>query len=275
MTTRIFLTSEVEIFDNSCHKGCGAATQRAKLDPVEQGENTITRRDVVKGAAKVSVAGAAIAWAAPKFDSVAYAADTTGSPPPDTSTTSTTGGGGGDDPECRIDPRVIVRSRLPFRIRVIGSKWAPSSQVRVTIVGVRNLGTVTTNANGAFDTRVEVPFSVTAGKYRIEMSGYDNKGNRYRCFRDFEVTDSTGGQGTTSTGGSDTTIDGSNTSSGNGGNSGSGSGNGNGSGTLPETGSDSRTLLLVGAGAVVAGRSLYALRNRIANASADGNLSAR
>lgn len=262
----------MEIFDNSGHKGCRAATQRAKLGLVEQGENTITRRDVVKGAAKVSFAGAAIAWAAPKFDSVAYAADSTGSPPPDTSSTSTTGGGGGDDPECRVDPRVIVRSRLPFRIRVIGSKWAPSSQVRVTIVGVRNLGTVTTNANGSFDTRVEVPFSVTAGKYRIEMSGYDNKGNSYRCFRDFEVTDSTtGGQGSTSTARTETTRDGSNTASGNGGNSGSGDGNG----TLPETGSDSRTLLLVGAGAVVAGRSLYALRNRIANASADGNLSAR
>lgn len=235
-------------------------------------QNAFTRRDVVKGAAKVSVAGAAIAWVAPKFDSVAYAADSTGSPPPDTSSTSTTGGGSGDEPECRVDPRVLSRSRLPFRIRVIGSKWAPSSQVSVTIVGVRNLGTVTTNANGSFDTRVEVPFSVKAGQYRIEMSGYDNKGNKFRCFRDFEITDSdTGEQGSSTTGGSETTRDGRNTASGNGGNAGSGNGNG----TLPETGSDSRTLLLVGAGAVVAGRSLYALRNRIANASADGNLSAR
>ena len=59
-------------------------TQRARMLPVEQGENTFTRRDVVKGAAKISVAGAAIAWVAPKFDSVAYAADSTGSPPPET-----------------------------------------------------------------------------------------------------------------------------------------------------------------------------------------------
>ena len=230
---------------------------------MEQGDHSLTRRDVVKGAAKVGVAGAAIAWVAPKFDSVAYAAGSTGSPPPDTSTTTTTGGGTGDEVTCRVDPIVLAVSRLPFRIRVIGTHWAPSSKVRIVIVGSRLLGIITTQPNGSFDTRVEVPDSMRAGKYRIEMAGFDAKGKAHRCFRDFELSDGrlNSQGGTTST-----------TSSG--GKPGS-NGTGNGSGTLPNTGSDSRTLLLVGAGAVVAGRSLYALRNRLATASADGDAHSR
>jgi LPXTG-motif cell wall-anchored protein len=224
----------------------------------------------MRGAAKVGVAGAAIAWAAPRFDSVAYAADNTGSPEETTTTgESTTTIGGSGEPTCRIDPEVLNLSRLPFRLRVIGSRWAPSSKVNVTLVGVRLLGVVTTNPSGAFDTRVEIPASVPAGVYQVEFSGYLPNGERFRCFRRFEISPNGGAQGGTSTTGSSATTSGGNSNSGTGNASGNGA-SGSGSGNLPETGSDSRTLLLVGAGAVVAGRSLYALRHRIANATADG-----
>ncbi len=255
-------------------------TQRAKLPLVEQGEKNITRRDVVKGAAKVGVAGASIAWAAPRFDSVAYASDHTGSPEETTTTGPTTTTGGGSQPTCRIDPIVLNVSRLPYPERVIGTGWAPSSKVNVQLVGVRRLGTVTTNPSGSFDTRVEVPASVAPGQYRVEFAGFLPNGQPYRCFRDFEISGSTGTAGTTSTTRktevttSPTTASGGNSNS-NGGNASGNGTSGNGSGTLPDTGSDSRTLLLVGAGAVVVGRSLYALRHRIANAAADGEAYAR
>ncbi len=260
-------------------------TERARITPVEQGDNTVTRRDVVKGAAKVGAAGIAIAWIAPKFESVAYAADSTGSPTPtSSSSTSTTDEDNGEHPTCEVDPKVLRAPRvLPFRIRVIGTRWAPSSKVTVSLVGVKVLGTITTQPNGAFDTRVEVPAGVKDGKYEIEMTGFDAKGKRHQCFEDFRIA--VGGSGETTTTAEDPDTD-SKSGSGVGSASGSGSGSGNGSavgsngagqasGTLPFTGTDSRTLLLVGAGAVVAGRSLYGLRNRIATASADGDAHSR
>lgn len=250
---------------------CEPTTQRAKLHGVLPGERThLTRRDLVKGAAKVGAAGAAVAWVAPKFESVAYAAGTTGSPISTTtsSSTSTTEGGTPNTPTCVVDPKV-VRFALPFRIRLIGTLWAPTSRVSVTLVGVRNLGSITTNPDGSFDTRLEVPAGVASGQYQIEFSGFDQQGQPHRCFTALEISGTTDGQGGTTT----------STATGSGGVGDQGAGTGQpGStddGTLPFTGTDSRTLLLIGTGAVVAGRSLYALRSRIAAASADGDAHAR
>jgi hypothetical protein len=50
-----------------------------------------------------------------------------------------------------------------------------------------------------------------------------------------------------------------------------GGGSGGSGGALPFSGVDTRSLVLVGAGAVIAGKSLFALRNRVA-AAADGDL---
>ena len=227
-----------------------------------------TRREVVSGAAKAGAAGAALLWVAPKFQDVAYASGGTTSAASSTtssSTATTISGQGGV--ECRVDPKVLTH--VPWNIRVIGSGWAASSSVHVTLVGHKDLGHVTAGPNGKFDTRVAeaITSATPQGKYRIEFSGFDSKGVSKRCFVDFELNlSSTGGQGSTTA----STRAGSSSGAG----SGSQSGSGNGSGSLPLTGDNSTPLILLGAGALVAGRSIYALRNRLAEAG-DGNLNTR
>jgi hypothetical protein len=246
---------------------------------VDQGGRRLSRRDLVKRAAKTGAAGAAVVWIAPHFEDVAYAAGSTGSPPPETSTTSKGGHPRGTPyPTCLGDPRVFFD--LPHSIHVWGSNWAPSGKITVTLVGVKSFGTITVGANGKFDARFTLPAGLHADQlYRVSFSGYGKNGHPYKCgvaiFIDQRCK---GAVLTKKITGKGHPIDPKGghkgglvpTALGKGGDPGSGSG----SGALPFTGADSRSLVLVGAGALIAGKTLYSLRNRVA-AAADGDLALR
>ena len=127
------------------------------------------------------------------------------------------------------------------------------------------LGSVTAGPDGSFSTNVTIPASATPGVYQVVFSGYDQQGNPHKAYGRVEVVTTVGPQGSTST-----------AAGGGGGNcSGGTSGQQGSGGHLAYTGTDTRTLLLVGTGAVVAGRTLYALRNRLAAAPADGDAHSR
>ncbi len=101
------------------------------------GDSTgLSRRDVVKGAAKVGVAGAAVAFVAPKFEGVAFAASKTGSPLPTTTTggatTSSTAAGG---PTGALAQALFHTDQLPEVVQASGFGWAPNSTIVITMVG--------------------------------------------------------------------------------------------------------------------------------------------
>jgi hypothetical protein len=163
---------------------------------------------------------------------------------------------------------------LPHSIHVWGSGWAPSSKITVTLVGVKVLGTITVGANGKFDARFTVPAGLHADQlYRLSFAGYGKNGHPYKCgvavFIDQRCRGAILVKKPSKGGGNGNPISDpksgallSNASHDNGGPSG---------GSLPFTGADTRSLVLVGAGALIAGKTLYSLRNRVA-AAADGDL---
>jgi hypothetical protein len=246
---------------------------------VDQGGKGLSRRDLVKRGAKAGVAGAAVVWIAPHFEDVAYAAGSTGSPPPGTSTTTRKHQPAPEYPTCLGDPRVLFE--LPHSIHVWGSGWAPSSKITVTLVGVKNLGTITVAPNGKFDAHFTLPAGLHADQlYRISFSGYGKNGHPYKCgVAIFVDQRCKGAVLTKKVTGKGNPVDpksgkkGSSVLSGGGANNGGDPGGG-GSGALPFTGADSRSLVLIGAGALIAGKTLYSLRNRVA-AAADGDLALR
>ncbi len=250
---------------------------------VEQGEKKLTRRDLAKGAAKVGAAGAVAVWIAPHFEDVAYAAGASSSPPPNTTTTSKGHPHPPSYPTCSGDPRVLFD--LPHDIHIWGTGWAPSSRLTITLVGVKVLGQVTVGPDGKFSAHFTLPAGLHADQlYRISITGYAKNGHPYKCgvaiFVDQKCHGAVLVGGITKTPTTHTVAPGDPKSK-NGGAGGSalgatgGSGSGGqGSGTLPFTGADTRSLVLIGAGAVIAGKSLYSLRNRVA-AAADGDLALR
>jgi hypothetical protein len=244
---------------------------------VDQGERRLSRRDLAKRAAKVGAAGAVAIWVAPHFEDVAYAAGSTGSPPPTTSSSTRKPGHPADYPTCQGDPRVFFE--LPHTIHVWGSGWAPSSKIQVTLVGVKSLGTITVGANGKFDARFTIPAGLHADQlYRLSFSGYGKNGHPYKCgvaiFIDQRCTGAvlvkkaTKGHGDPVSAGDPKAKSGAALASN------SSHDSDDPSGSLPFTGADTRSLVLVGAGALIAGKTLYSLRNRVA-AAADGDLALR
>jgi hypothetical protein len=249
---------------------------------VDQGERRLSRRDLAKRAAKVGAAGAVAVWVAPHFEDVAYAAGSTGSPPPGTTTTTKKGGHHPPDyPTCQGDPRVFFE--LPHSIHVWGSGWAPSSKITVTLVGVKVLGTITVGTNGKFDAHFTIPAGLHADQlYRISFSGYGKNGHPYKCGVAIFIDQRCKGAVLVkkpNQQGKGHPIAGANDPKNNSGavladaQHGDPSGGGSG-GSLPFTGADTRSLVLVGAGALIAGKTLYSLRNRVA-AAADGDLALR
>ncbi len=247
---------------------------------MDLGERRLSRRDLAKRAAKVGAAGAVAVWVAPHFEDVAYAAGSTGSPPPETTTTSKGNHKPAPEyPTCQGDPRVFFD--LPHSIHVWGSGWAPSSKITVTLVGVKVLGTITVAPNGKFDAHFTIPAGLHADQlYRISFSGYGKNGHPYKCgvaiFIDQRckgavvvakkstkkaAVGAAGGPGDPRAEAASVT-------------SAAASGAPQSSGALPFTGADSRSVVLLGAGAVIAGKTLYSLRNRVA-AAADGDLALR
>jgi hypothetical protein len=255
---------------------------------VDQGERRLSRRDLAKRAAKVGAAGAVVVWVAPHFEDVAYAAGSTGSPPPESTTTSRGGTHPGPAyPTCQGDPRVFFN--LPHSIHVWGSGWAPSSKITVTLVGVKVLGTITVGPDGKFDAHFTVPAGLFADElYRISFSGFGKNGHPYKCgvaiFVDQKcmgaiakpgskttskkpIATSGGGSGPAKKKGSALGARNAKPRSG----TGAAAEGVGGDSKLPFSGADSRAVVLVGAGAVIAGKTLYSLRNRVA-AAADGDL---
>jgi hypothetical protein len=218
-----------------------AATLRAKLRAMELGgERRFSRRDLAKGAAKVGAAGAAVVFIAPHFEDIAYAAGSTGSPPPETTTTVKGHPHPPDHPSCQGDPRVFFN--LPHSMHVWGTGWAPSSKITVTLVGVKVLGTITVKPNGTFDHTFTIPAGLHADQlYRLSFSGRSKNGHPWKCgvaiFIDQKCKGAVAGRPQAKSGSA--------------------------------LGVDTRSLVLVGAGAVVAGKSLYSLRNRVAAAEGD------
>jgi hypothetical protein len=230
---------------------------------VDQGERRLSRRDLAKRAAKVGAAGAVAVWVVPHFEDVAYAAGSSGSPPP-TSTPTTKGHRPAPEyPTCQGDPRVFFN--IPHSIHVWGSGWAPSSKITATLVGVKTLGTITVKPNGTFDANFTVPAGLFADRlYRISFSGYGKNGHPYKCgvaiFIDQKCMGAIAQKVPTKKPGNLT---------------GPASGPSRSSGSaVPAAGTDTRSLVLLGAGALVAGKTLYSLRNRVA-AAADGDLTLR
>ncbi len=241
---------------------------------MEKGERRLSRRDLAKRAAKVGAAGAVAVWVAPHFEDVAYAAGSTGSPPPETTTTSKGHKPGPEYPTCQGDPRVFFS--LPHSIHVWGSGWAPSSKITVTLVGVKTLGTITVGPNGKFDATFTIPAGLHADQlYRISFSGYGKNGHPYKCgvaiFIDQRCK---GAVGVPLTKKPTHNGPGARSESGHRGQGAPLAADPPGGGSLPFSGADSRSLVLLGAGALIAGKTLYSLRNRVA-AAADGDLALR
>jgi hypothetical protein len=219
----------------------------------------MTRRRAITLAAKTGTAVAAAAWIAPKLESVAFAAGTQGSPCPDpgnpacNTTTSSSPTTAPKTVTCKVDPNEIKPGDKP---RFFGSGWKPASKVKVVLVGVATIGEITVRADGTFSETLEVVRSIPSGTYRVEFAGFDAEGRAVRCFEQLVVSSGTGEQGSTSTSGGEGT--GSNSS-----------GSSSGSGELPFTGSDTGALVALGVGAVVVGRVLYGLRDRLAARDGD------
>jgi hypothetical protein len=258
---------------------------RETLAVVGMSTKTVTRRRAVVLTAKAVPAVAVVAWAAPRFETVAGAAGTgtgtdpvvttagtgtgtgtAGSPCPDPDApsceenTTTTRPGASQRVSCRIEPEEAAAGQT---VRASGEGYEASSTVEVRIPGVGRLGESAVQPNGTFARNFTVP-QIEPGSYRIEVVGTDADGHPVRCFNDLTVVTRTTGGGSTTTNGTGTGTGGSgNGNSGNGGADNGGAGNGDG-GSLPFTGSDSTNLLWLGAGALVAGRLLYGVRERLA-----------
>ncbi len=224
----------------------------------------LSRRGVMVLAAKAGTAAAAVAWVAPRLETVAYAAGAQGSPCPNpnnpacnTTTSSSSSTTAPPTVTCGVDPRAIQLGDKP---RFFGTGWKAASTVKVVLVGSRTLGEVTVKPDGTFDARFEVVRSVTPGTYRVEFVGFDADGRSVRCFETLVVNARVTPQGST------TTVAGGGTG-GQGGQGGQGAQNGNGNGgtggSLPFTGTDPGGLVAVGVGAIVIGRVLYGLRSRL------------
>lgn len=249
---------------------------------------TVTRRKAVVWSARAGAAVAVTAWAAPKFESVAGAtgtgtgtgsssAPTTGSattdppvttagtgtgtagspcPDPDAPScneeTTTTRPGAGRRVRCSVNPEEV---RPGGSVEFSGEGWKSSSTVTIFVVGHGKLGEAAVQPNGSFSRKLNIP-QLAPGSFRVKVLGADAEGNEAQCFEDITVNR----QGGTGTG--PATTDPGNGNAGNGsGNPGSGGGN---NGSLPFTGSDSTNLLALGAGALIVGRLLYGVRERIA-----------
>lgn len=215
----------------------------------------MSRRRAITIAAKTGTAVAAAAWITPKLESVAFAAGTQGSPCPNPgdpgcNTTTSSSTSVPKTVTCNVDPKEVKPGGKP---RLFGSGWKPASKVKVVLVGNAQLGEITVRPDGTFSERLEVFASVPAGTYRIEFAGFDADGRAVRCFAQLVVSAGTGTQGSTTTSGGE----------------GTGSNSGSGSGDLPFTGSDSGALVALGVGAVVVGRVLYGLRDRLATRDGD------
>ena len=253
---------------------------------MDQGERRLSRRDLAKRAAKVGAAGAVVVWVAPHFEDVAYAAGSTGSPPPETTTTSRGSHPGPAYPTCQGDPRVFFN--LPHSIHVWGSGWAPSSKITVTLVGVKVLGTITVGPDGKFDAHFTIPSGLFADElYRISFSGFGKNGHPYKCgvaiFVDQKCMGAIAKPGAKTTSKKPVATSGSGTSKKKGSavgardakpRSGAGAAEGiaaSDDSSLPFSGADTRSVVLVGAGALIAGKTLYSLRHRVA-AAANGDL---
>ena len=257
---------------------------------------TVTRRKAVVWSARAGAAVAVTAWAAPKFEAVAGATETgtgtgtgstsappttgpastdppvttagtgtgtAGSPCPDPDApscneeTTTTRPGAGRRVRCNVNPEEV---RPGGTVEFSGEGWKSSSTVTIFIVGHGKLGEASVQPDGSFSRKLAIP-RLAPGSYRTKVLGSDADGNEAQCFDDITVNR----QGGTGTG--PATTDPSNGTSGNGG-SDNGSGNsasgGDDNGALPFTGSDSTNLLALGAGALIVGRLLYGVRERIA-----------
>jgi hypothetical protein len=226
------------------------ATLRGRIAAVLSGDARLSRRDLARVAAKVGVAGAGVAWVAPRFETVAYAASSAGSPQPTTTSgsvpVSIQGG-----PTCFVSPQSVAGDP-PYSVRVNGSGWAPSSRIVMTLVGVRVVATITTRPDGSYNLIVGIDGPIAPGRYQIEFAGFDPNGNADRCFHAFAVTAPTA-----------TTQSVPATATTGGGGGPKPPANGGGGGGEQFSGADTRTLLLLGTGAVVVGRMLYSLRNRM------------
>ena len=223
----------------------------------------LSRRQAITVAAKAGTAVAAAALVAPRLESVAFAAGAQGSPCPDpgnpdcgptTSSSSTTSTG--RHLTCLVDPREIRPGGKP---RFAGTGWKASSRVKLMLVGVRVIGYVTVRPDGTFSRHFEVVRAVPPGHYRVEFVGFDADGRSVRCFEPLVVS-------VVSSQSTPTTAGGSGVGSGS-------SGSGDPGGTLPFTGSDTGGLVALGVGAVVVGRVLYGLRDRLA--ARDGDATTR
>jgi hypothetical protein len=222
----------------------------------------LSRRQAITFAAKAGTAVAAVAWVAPRLESVAVAAGSQGSPCPDPGNpncgTTTTGGSTtstGPHVTGVVDPTEIRPGGSP---RFFGSGWKASSTVKIVLVGVRVLGHVSVRPDGTFSIRIQVPPSVPPGHYRVEFVGFDADGRSVRCFEPLVISVvSSQGSTTTASGGGGV------------GSGSAGSGQGDPGGTLPFTGSDAGGLVALGVGAVVVGRVLYGLRDRLAGRDGD------
>ncbi len=255
---------------------------------------TVTRRKAVVWSARAGAVVAVGAWAAPKFElagatgtgtgtgtgsttipptnppttdptvtTAGTGTGTAGSPCPDPDApacneeTTTTRPGAGKRVSCSVEPEEVrPNAKATFR----GEGWESSSTVIIKIVGFGKIGEAAVQPNGSFERSLTIP-DLANGNYRAEVVGSDAEGDEARCFDDMTVNRQ-GGTGTGSV-----TTGGGNSGSGGSDNNGSGSA-GSGGGTLPFTGSDSTNLLALGAGALVVGRVLYGVRERLAERDA-------
>jgi hypothetical protein len=237
----------------------------------------VTRRKAMVWTAKAGSAVAVGAWVAPKFETLAFAEGTgTGTGTDDTTGTGTGTGTAGspcpnpDDPNCPdsstttsrpgavafVSCRVTPNETAPGQqVEVSGEGYKASGNVEVRLIGIGKLGDAAVQPDGTFARRFTIARSVPAGDFRVEVRGHNENGKEERCFSNLKVlTNGTSGGTTT------TTTDG----SGNSGSGGSDNNSGSDEGPLPFTGSDTTSLVAIGAGALILGRLLYEVRERLA-----------
>lgn len=242
---------------------------------------TVTRRRAMVWTAKAGSAVAVGAWVAPKFTSIASAEEGTGTgtgteDPQGTGTGTGTAGSpcpNPDNPDCPDTSSTTSRPNVRFvgcdvqpgeiapggSVEVSGQGYKASSNVEVRLIGIGKLGDAAVQPNGTFARSFVVASSVPVGEYRVEVRGHNENGKEERCFSNLRVL--TNG----TSGGTTTTTDGSGSSGSGGTNNGAGSsGSGSDDGPLPFTGSDTTNLVALGAGALILGRLLYEVRERLA-----------
>ncbi len=167
-----------------------------------------------------------------------------------------------------------------------GTGWMPGGTVSFNLrPGETRLTTATADANGSVTVHFRLSRLLRAGSYRIVMRGRNRAGDEVFCEETFRISDArvqggstttrrttnttrgSSGGGVSGNGGGTGPANGSGGTGGGGGGSGSAGGHGNSNGhrgRLPATGTDAKTLVVIGGVAVVFGRMLVGMRRMFA-----------